>query len=59
MLTEDVVPAPVGPYGESKIAAENYILGRLKAEDGRLKANLYDGKDGLYPASLHDSWSRE
>ena len=27
VLTEDVVPAPVGPYGESKIAAENYILG--------------------------------
>ena len=26
VLTEDVVPAPVGPYGESKIAAENYIL---------------------------------
>ena len=26
MLTEDIVPAPVGPYGESKIAAENYIL---------------------------------
>ena len=26
-LTEDIVPAPVGPYGESKIAAENYILG--------------------------------
>ncbi|MBT9866362.1 NAD-dependent epimerase/dehydratase family protein [Bacteroides uniformis] len=26
MLTEDVVPAPVGPYGESKIAAENYIV---------------------------------
>ena len=25
MLTEDVVPAPVGPYGESKIAAEDYI----------------------------------
>lgn len=25
-LTEDIVPAPVGPYGESKIAAENYIL---------------------------------
>ena len=30
MLTEDVVPAPVGPYGESKIAAENYIFDRLK-----------------------------
>lgn len=25
ILTEDVVPAPVGPYGESKIAAEKYI----------------------------------
>lgn len=29
ILTEDVVPAPVGPYGESKIAAENYILEHL------------------------------
>lgn len=27
VLTEDVEPAPLGPYGESKIAAENYILG--------------------------------
>lgn len=26
VLTEDVTPAPVGPYGESKIAAEKYIL---------------------------------
>lgn len=26
ILTEDVVPAPVGPYGESKIEAEKYIL---------------------------------
>lgn len=25
ILTEDVVPSPVGPYGESKIAAEKYI----------------------------------
>lgn len=24
-LTEEVVPAPVGPYGESKIAAENFL----------------------------------
>ena len=24
-LTEDVIPKPVGPYGESKIAAEKYI----------------------------------
>ena len=26
VLTEDIIPNPVGPYGESKIAAENYIL---------------------------------
>lgn len=32
MLTEDVVPAPIGPYGESKITAENYILGKLNVE---------------------------
>ncbi|MDR1610472.1 MAG: NAD-dependent epimerase/dehydratase family protein [Candidatus Symbiothrix sp.] len=25
ILTEDVIPKPVGPYGESKIAAEKYI----------------------------------
>jgi nucleoside-diphosphate-sugar epimerase len=27
-LTEDIIPQPVGPYGESKIKAEEYILGR-------------------------------
>ena len=32
VLTEDVVPAPVGPYGESKIKAEEYILGRMEEE---------------------------
>lgn len=26
ILTEDVVPSPLGPYGESKIKAEEYIL---------------------------------
>ncbi len=26
ILTEDVLPSPVGPYGESKIKAEQYIL---------------------------------
>lgn len=26
ILTEDIVPSPKGPYGESKILAENYIL---------------------------------
>lgn len=34
ILTEDVVPSPVGPYGESKIAAENYILHHLPGNKG-------------------------
>lgn len=33
VLTEEVVPAPVGPYGESKIKAEEYILSRFNDED--------------------------
>lgn len=32
VLTEDVVPTPVGPYGESKIKAEEYILGHLSPD---------------------------
>lgn len=30
ILTEDVIPSPVGPYGESKIAAEEYILNKFQ-----------------------------
>lgn len=29
LLTEEVIPTPIGPYGESKIAAENYIKERF------------------------------
>lgn len=32
VLTEEVVPAPVGPYGESKIKAEEYILSHPDSE---------------------------
>ena len=32
VLTEDVTPAPVGPYGESKIKAEEYILSHPNPE---------------------------
>lgn len=32
ILTEDVVPTPVGPYGESKIKAEEYILSKMPAD---------------------------
>lgn len=37
ILTEDVVPAPVGPYGESKIAAEEYILNTMKTRPDEFK----------------------
>lgn len=37
ILTEDVVPAPVGPYGESKIAAEQYILNTMKTRPDEFK----------------------
>ena len=36
VLTEDVTPAPVGPYGESKIAAENYILEKFQDYNSQL-----------------------
>lgn len=32
VLTEEVIPAPVGPYGESKIKAEEYILSHWDSE---------------------------
>ena len=32
VLTEEVVPTPVGPYGESKIAAERYIQEHLATD---------------------------
>lgn len=34
ILTEDVAPSPVGPYGESKIAAEDYIRHHLPENRG-------------------------
>ncbi|MBO4596021.1 MAG: NAD-dependent epimerase/dehydratase family protein [Bacteroidales bacterium] len=32
VLTEDVVPSPVGPYGNSKLQAEAYIMGHPAAD---------------------------
>jgi len=31
-LTEECIPTPIGPYGESKIAAENYIIEKFAPE---------------------------
>lgn len=40
VLTEDVVPSPVGPYGESKIAAEKYIIEKFKEFNGSIVQDL-------------------
>jgi nucleoside-diphosphate-sugar epimerase len=49
LLTEEVVPAPVGPYGESKIRAEEYIT-RAKNQEPRAKTkNIYI----LRPCMIH------
>ena len=36
VLTEEVLPAPVGPYGESKIRAEEYILNKWSVVSSQL-----------------------
>lgn len=48
ILTEACVPTPVGPYGESKIKAENYIIGKFAPE--ALQNPYHDFTDSeLYP----------
>ena len=55
VLTEDVIPTPVGPYGESKIAAEEYILSKLRSEHGELKVAMQRDKRVyiLRPCMIH------
>lgn len=55
VLTEEVLPTPVGPYGESKIAAENYILSRFNKEDSSTLLGM-TGKKQVYifrPCMIH------
>lgn len=47
ILTEDIVPAPRGPYGESKIAAEKYI--NSKSEEVSNPKKVYI----LRPCMIH------
>lgn len=58
ILREDVIPTPIGPYGESKIRAEEYILNQLKIENEELKAG--DGKQVyiLRPCMIHGSGNK-
>ena len=51
ILTEEINPTPVGPYGESKIRAEEYIINKLTVENGQLTV---DGEQ-LTVAMQHDS----
>jgi len=53
ILTEDVIPSPVGPYGESKIAAENYILSKFKEFNGlsSLREDPLEQLEHLKPTS--------
>lgn len=48
ILTEECVPVPIGPYGESKIKAESYIIERFAPE---ALGNLYHafGDSSIYP----------
>jgi len=49
ILTEEVIPHPIGPYGESKIRAEEYIL-KARNQDSRAKnKNIYI----LRPCMIH------
>lgn len=52
VLTEDVEPAPVGPYGESKIEAERYIIDMCDTR----KYEFADKKKSVYifrPCMIH------
>jgi len=51
ILTEEVVPKPKGPYGESKLAAERYILNEwAKWREGERAKSVFRGFDKLNPA---------
>lgn len=47
-LTEECVPTPVGPYGESKIKAENYIISRYAPEALENPYHAF-GNSALFP----------
>ena len=49
VLTEDCVPTPVGPYGESKIKAENYIIGQFAPEALSRPFHNFDDSDSAFP----------
>lgn len=50
ILTEDMIPKPKGPYGESKILAEKYILDQIVPQDKKVYI--------LRPCMIHGSGNK-
>ena len=53
ILTEDIIPSPKGPYGESKIKAEEYIQSKVKVSGSTFEV---PGKKSVYilrPCMIH------
>lgn len=48
-LTEECVPTPVGPYGESKIKAEDYIIGKFAPAALPRPFHNFDDSDSIVP----------
>ena len=46
-MTEECIPTPVGPYGESKIKAENYIIERFAPEALSRPFHNFDDSDSV------------
>jgi len=46
-LTEECIPTPVGPYGESKIAAENYIIEKFAPEGLKRPFHNFTDEDAV------------
>lgn len=46
-LTEECIPTPTGPYGESKIKAENYIIEHFAPEALKRPFHNFDDSDSI------------
>ncbi len=54
-LTEECIPTPVGPYGESKIAAENYIIEKFAPEALKRPFHNFTDEDVIAFAEVQGS----
>ena len=53
-LTEECIPTPVGPYGESKIAAENYIIEKFAPEALKRPFHNFTDEDAVAFAEVQE-----